>query len=228
MKTWVSMLCAMSAWSCAEAPVELLAPRGGAVDAAVPARADAMSSAADAMASTPDAAAPDAAAPDAAAPDAGPLACATEVACFAERGLPACVSSTPRWDCAAGVCAPRCEGQCGSRCDCLTGLCVAGTCVAAAGSRPCPSCSEFTPGAACEIAWYCDTLCLTPAMGFPDGFQTKACTLDTDCGDAPAHCEPRPEGGLCVQGCGSTTDCRPGYTCAPLVPGGRPACWPAP
>jgi hypothetical protein len=80
----------------------------------------------------------------------------------------------------------------------LMALFVAGACKSSTGvSRDL--------GAACRSAADCTARCL-PDPQFPNGFCTKDCTADGDCG-SEARCATTSDGQVCLFACGNDADC---------------------
>jgi hypothetical protein len=69
-------------------------------------------------------------------------------------------------------------------------------------------------GAACTMNSDCDSRCLGPGAGWPNGFCTVPCDTDAACGDN-ARCIAE-TGGVCAFPCAANADCTflgAGYTC---------------
>lgn len=90
----------------------------------------------------------------------------------------------------------------------------------------CQSTFECMPGAAavgeqCFANWECmananDPICLISKQGFPDGYCSEWCDLNiNDCpGDGVCANIGLPSvNGVCLDGCVTDSDCRPGYSC---------------
>lgn len=116
---------------------------------------------------------------------------------------------------------PVCLGGCSDDTDCPSGLmCEPDSVIAVAGSC-------FDPGAgvgdACASADECPAsgFCLDEdGNGWPEGscVGISGCDPDANTGcDGDAQCIPTGDTPLCVDGCTTAADCRPGYECSGLM-----------
>lgn len=79
--------------------------------------------------------------------------------------------------------------------------------------------TDGLPGSRC-VADECvgpQALCLSPGMGFPDGYCTHACTVNAHCEDN-GKCISTMNGSFCYKACMFDGDCRPDYVCEQAGP----------
>ncbi len=119
-----------------------------------------------------------------------------------------------------------CMSDCTSDADCRSGY-VCADIDGASGSECVPTANGTTKvGGACTVINDCtgglDGICWSGALSTPDGYCTKRCSTDSDCGTG-AHCSQE----RCYADCSSSTDCRTGYLCFDPADEGRDSCLPA-
>ena len=79
--------------------------------------------------------------------------------------------------------------------------------------------TDGLPGSRC-VSDECvgtQALCLSPGMGFPDGYCTHACTVNANCEDG-GKCISTMNGSFCYKACMFDGDCRPDYVCEQAGP----------
>ncbi len=144
------------------------------------------------------------------------LPCPSGTTCVQGRCAVDCSDAAP---CAAadavctddllGVCLPSCadgsDCAAGETCDPSTHLCRLDT--------------DGHPGSPCtsDECLGSGATCLTPGMGFPDGYCTHACTTNFQCEDH-GKCVATSMGSFCYAACSFDGDCRPGYLCEQAGP----------
>ena len=137
--------------------------------------------------------------------------------------------------CVLGRCAPQCndENSCANPTDLACSDDVLGVCLRrCASDTECPTdeicdpvlqyCvldTDGLPGSPC-VADEClgsQALCLSPGMGFPDGYCTHACSVDAHCEDQ-GKCIATSMGSFCYKACTFDGDCRQHYVCEQAGP----------